>query len=73
MTERSSPILSIRQLNRALLARRMLLKRAHADVADAIEWLGALQAQWPPAPYVGLWSRLARFMDPDARTHGVRV
>lgn len=62
---REAPVLSLRQLNRALLARQMLLKRERVDVVTAIERLGALQAQWPPAPYVGLWSRLARFAIAD--------
>jgi hypothetical protein len=64
MAARSSgdgPTLTLRQLDRALLARQMLLKRERVDVVTAVERLGALQAQWPPAPYVGLWSRLARF------------
>ena len=30
-------------------------------VARAIERLGALQAQWSPAPYVALWTRLEGF------------
>ena len=43
----------------------MLLTRARIDVVTAIERLAALQAQWPRAPYVGLWSRLARFERAD--------
>jgi hypothetical protein len=58
-------VLSDRELNRALLARQFLLKRAALTPAAAIERLAGLQAQWAPAPYVGLWSRLARFAIAD--------
>jgi len=58
-------LLTLRELNRALLARQMLLRRARLDVVPAIERLGALQAQWPRAPYIGLWSRLAHFERAD--------
>jgi hypothetical protein len=34
-------------------------------VARAIERLGALQAQWSPAPYVALWTRLEGFRIPQ--------
>src|SRR6267143_7306931 len=55
------PTLSLRELNRALLARQMLLTRQKIGVVDAVERLGGLQAQWAPSPYVALWSRLAGF------------
>jgi hypothetical protein len=58
-------ILSDRELNRALLARQFLLKRAPLSPVTAIERLAGLQAQWAPAPYVGLWSRLAKFSIAD--------
>jgi hypothetical protein len=57
--------LSLRELNRALLARQFLLKRAALTPAAAIERLAGLQAQWAPAPYVGLWSRLSKFTVAD--------
>ena len=58
-------VLTLRELNRATLARQLLLERRPLSVPRAIERVACLQAQWPPAPYVGLWSRLERF---DRRT-----
>jgi hypothetical protein len=55
------PTLTLRELNRALLARQMLLERQRLGVVGAIERLGGLQGQWAPAPYVALWSRLRGF------------
>src|SRR5256886_6273327 len=56
-----NPTLTLRELNRALLARQLLLKRARIGAVDAVERLGCLQGQWAPSPYVALWSRLAGF------------
>ena len=56
-----APVLTLRELNRATLARQMLLERASLPVVTAIERLAALQAQWAPSPYLALWSRLKDF------------
>ena len=55
------PVLSLRELNRAMLARQLLLERGRVGVVPAIERLAALQAQWAPSPYIALWSRLKDF------------
>jgi hypothetical protein len=58
-------ILTTRALNRATLARQLLLERAELRPADALEQLVGMQAQAPRAPFVGLWSRLVDFRHED--------
>ncbi|MBA2381693.1 MAG: winged helix DNA-binding domain-containing protein [Chloroflexi bacterium] len=53
--------LSQRALNRALLARQLLLERSSVSIVEAIEHVGGLQTQYAPSGYVGLWTRLAGF------------
>jgi hypothetical protein len=48
---------SLRELNRATLARQGLLERARGPVADVVGRLAGLQAQQADPPYVALWSR----------------
>ena len=64
-TRTNGDVLSRRALNRATLARQMLLRRETSTVLGAIEHLIGLQAQLPNPPYVGLWSRLASFEKDD--------
>lgn len=58
-------VLDTRALNRATLARQLLLDDAGLPVRDAVAHLCGLQAQEPQEPFVGLWSRLRAF-DPAA-------
>ena len=53
--------LTLRELNRTLLAREMLLARKRVPAVRAVERLVALQAQYAPSPYVALWARVASF------------
>jgi hypothetical protein len=54
-------VLTLRELNRALLARQLLLERRKLGVQPAVERLCAVQAQWPQSAYIGLWARLSGF------------
>ncbi|GIH24197.1 hypothetical protein Aph01nite_25070 [Acrocarpospora phusangensis] len=59
-------VLTLRELNRATLARQSLLSRSRMSVVEALEHLVGLQAQTPHSWYVGLWTRLAGFEAEDA-------
>jgi Winged helix DNA-binding domain len=50
-------VLSRRELNRAVLARQLLLERGRGTIPATLERVGGLQAQYAPSMYVGLWSR----------------
>jgi hypothetical protein len=54
-------VLTVRELNRATLARQLLLERKRLSPTAVIERLVGLQAQWPAAPYVGIWTRTTGF------------
>ncbi len=54
-------VLTLVDLNRATLARQMLLAREKTTVLRAVERLAGMQAQIPRPPFIGLWSRVAGF------------
>jgi hypothetical protein len=60
-------LLSQRALNRATLARQLLLERSPLGVVAAVEQLVSLQAQFAKPVHAGLWTRLAA-VDPAAVT-----
>lgn len=53
--------LTEKELNRALLARQLLLERSGASLTKVLERMGGLQAQYAPSMYIGLWSRMEGF------------
>ena len=57
----SERVLTLRELNRATLARQLLLDRKRLSPTKVIERLVGMQAQWPPAPYIGIWTRTTGF------------
>lgn len=57
--------LSVRALNRATLARQMLLAREPIPVSEAVGRLCGMQAQEPKPPFLGLWTRLDGFQASD--------
>jgi hypothetical protein len=57
----AEPVLTLRELNRATLARQLLLERKKLSPTAVIERLVGMQAQWPAAPYVGIWTRTTGF------------
>jgi hypothetical protein len=60
-----APTLTSRALNRATLARQLLLEREKVPLLRAVERLVALQAQQAKPPFVGLWSRVEGFRRED--------
>jgi hypothetical protein len=63
-------VLGSRHLNRALLARQLLLERSGASVPDVLDAMAGLQAQYAPSMYIGLWSRMEGFERPQL-THAL--
>ena len=63
-------VLTERALNRALLARQLLLERSRLSIPRALERVGGLQTQYAPSGYVGLWTRLEGFQR-DALTRAL--
>ena len=61
MAQTEARTLTQRELNRALLARQLLLERVRLPLPRVLERMGGLQAQYAPAMYIGLWSRVERF------------
>ena len=64
--------LTRRELNRALLARQLLLERSPLALPEALEGLCGIQAQYAPSMYFGLWTRLHQF-EPAALTRALEA
>src|SRR5439155_21769493 len=63
-------VLTQRELNRAVLARQLLLERAELPIHRAVERIGGIQNQYAPNGYIKLWSCLPGF-ERDALTRAL--
>jgi hypothetical protein len=57
--------LTQRDLNRALLARQLLLERSKLPIPRALERIAGIQNQYAPNAYIRLWTCLERFARDD--------
>ena len=58
-------VLTERELNRAVLARQLLLERSRLPIPRALERIGGVQDQYAPNAYLRLWSCLEGFRRED--------
>ncbi|MET7541773.1 winged helix DNA-binding domain-containing protein [Streptomyces sp. NPDC005507] len=65
MVTGDAAVLDRRALNRALLARQLLLERTSMPAAGVVGHLAGMQAQAPNPPYIGLWTRIDGFRIED--------
>lgn len=63
----TTTVLTQDDLNRATLARQLLLRPEPIDAVTAVERIGGLQAQEPASPFIGLWTRVADFRADELR------
>ncbi|MDX6259406.1 MAG: hypothetical protein QOH84_1094, partial [Kribbellaceae bacterium] len=56
---------SAEELNRATLARQLLLEREALDAVEGTRRIVAIQAQHAASPYIALWNRLVDFKAAD--------
>ncbi|BCL78117.1 AlkZ family DNA glycosylase [Ktedonobacteria bacterium brp13] len=61
-------ILTLRELNRAILVRQCLVERTSRPALAVIKHLVALQGQVSNAPYIGMWTRLHSFQRAELTT-----
>ncbi len=58
-------VLTTRELNRALLARQLLLERVRLPIPRVLERIGGIQNQYAPNGYIRLWSSIEGFERDD--------
>ena len=57
----SDRVLTRRELNRALLARQLLLERVRLPLPRVVERMGGIQNQYAPSGYLAMWARVEEF------------